>query len=297
MPELPEVETIVKDLDKRLKGKKISRVEVRDAKVLNLGMKKFIKEVAGTTVKSVKRRAKMIIFDLGKKYILIHLKMTGQLVLISKKEKIAGGHPITHEEKIFPNKFTRAVFEFGDFSGGGPSSKAAQPLKLYFNDVRRFGWIKLADKEGLDAIVRNLGIEPLSSDFIFEKFYEILSRKKKTAIKQALMDQKYLAGIGNIYSDEALFDSGLNPFRKSGSLSREEAMKLWRSIPKILKFAVKHRGTSFSDYVDAKGEMGSFVKYLKVYGRAGEKCRKCGSIIQKKKLGGRSAQWCDVCQK
>lgn len=284
MPELPEVETIVNDLDKRLKGKKIRDVEVLDAKVLNLSMKKFIGEVAGATVKSVTRRAKMIIIELNKKFLLVHLKMTGQLVFISEKEKIAGGHPIINEGKIFPNKFTRAFFEFNG-------------SKLFFNDVRRFGWIKLVSAQELETIILASGAEPLNSDFTQEKFKEILSHKKKTTVKQAIMDQKYLAGIGNIYADESLFEAGIRPDRKVNTLSSKEIKKLWQAIPKILKYSIKHRGTTFNDYVDAQGEVGGFIKYLKVYGRAGEKCEQCGNIVKKMKINGRGTHWCDGCQR
>lgn len=285
MPELPEVETIARELDKKLRGKIIKEVEVLDKKALNIGLSKFRELAIGQTVKSVKRRAKMIIIELREKYLLIHLKMTGQLVLVSKKEKIAGGHPMAREGKELPNKFTRVIFNFGENG------------KLYFNDVRKFGWIKLVDIKALEENLKNLGIEPLSEEFVLDKFKEVLARQKNIAVKQALMNQKYLAGIGNLYADEILFAAGIKPFRKAGTLSEIEIKKLWLAIPKILKYAVKHRGTSFSDYVDAKGEVGSFAKYLKVYGRAGEKCKKCGQLIRKMKLGGRSAHWCDKCQK
>lgn len=293
MPELPEVETIVNDLDKRLKGKKIENVEVMDAKALNLSVEKFKKEIIGLTVKSIARRAKIIIIELSAAalFLIIHLKMTGQLVLISNKEKIAGGHPIASEEKTFPNKFTRAVFEFNGRIAGGFD------IKLYFNDVRKFGWIKLINREELKKITADFGVEPLDKAFTLEKFREILNHKRKTAIKQAIMDQKYLVGIGNIYADESLFAAGIKPNRQAGGLSQAEIKKLWQAIPKILKYSIKRRGTTFNDYVDAQGEVGGFIKYLKVYGRAGERCKKCGGIIRKIKLGGRGTHWCEECQK
>lgn len=300
MPELPEVETIVRGLDEKLKGRKIIKVEILDSKVSNLSAGKITKEIVGLTIKGINRRAKMVIIDLSEKYVLIHLKMTGQLVLINKNKRIAGDHLIAGEEKIFPNKFTRAVFEFAPCASGRTISQsrgtAARPLKLYFNDIRRFGWIKLVDADGLNQISADLGIEPLSSDFTLEKFKKILSRKQQTSIKQVLMDQKYIAGIGNIYSDEILFKAKINPFRKVGSLSESEVKAIWRAIPKVLRFAIKHRGTSFSDYIDAKGEVGNFIKYLKVYGKDGVKCQECGIIIKKAKIGGRSAHWCEKCQ-
>ncbi len=287
MPELPEVETIVRGLDKKLKNKTIKEVEVLDKKALtlNIGAPKFREQAVGQAVKSISRRGKMIIIKLREKYLLIHLKMTGQLVLASDSEKIAGGHPIAHGGKELPNKFTRVIFKFSDNG------------KLYFNDVRKFGWVKLVDIKGLEENLKNLGVEPLSKEFTLKKFKEILARKNNAIVKQAIMDQKYIAGIGNLYADEILFTSGIKPFRQVKTLSESEIKNFWQAIPRVLKYAVKHRGTSFSDYVDAKGEVGSFAKYLKVYGRAGEKCKKCGQSIKKMKLGGRSAHWCDICQK
>jgi len=301
MPELPEVEIIVRDLDKKLKNRKIKEIKVLDAKVLNSPVAKFREQIIGRIVKSVSRRAKMIIIELQdccsdkarpyqNRWLIIHLKMTGQLVFKSRKDIIAGGHPITGVGKRLPNKFTRVIFEFNSECGLGDG-------KLYFNDVRRFGWIKLVDDNELKDIVSDLGFEPLTKKFSLKKFKEILAHKQKTTIKQAIMDQKYLAGLGNIYADESLFAAGIKPMRKVKTLKQDEIKKLWRVIPKILKYAIKHRGTSFNDYVDAQGERGNFVKYLKVYGRAGGKCKKCGTIIKKTKLAGRGTHWCNMCQK
>lgn len=284
MPELPEVETIVRDLNKGLKNKKIIGVKSLDHKVFQAPGRKA-EEAIGKKIKAVRRRAKMIIIDLGELNLIIHLKMTGQLVYKMKTKIIAGGHPILNQGQELPNKFTRVIFKFNDESA------------LYFNDVRRFGWIKLVSDEELKKIGRSLGAEPLGPKFTLEYFKQVLGHKRKIAIKQFLLDQKYISGIGNIYADESLFAARLKPFRRVKTLSAPEIKKLWRVIPKILKYAIKHRGTSFNDYVDAQGETGNFVKYLKVYGRAGEKCKKCGGIIKKVKLGGRGTHWCDKCQK
>ena len=284
MPELPEVETIVRDLNSQTKRKKITSVKILDAKAVKLPINKFYKQVVGQTVKAVKRRAKMVIIELLDKFLLIHLKMTGQLIYQAGKKIIAGGHPLAHIAKELPNKFTRVIFEFNNKS------------KLFFNDLRKFGWIKIASKQELEKISDSLGAEPLDSEFNLAKLKEILSHKQNTTIKQAIMDQKYLVGLGNIYSDEALFLSGIKPTRKVKTLTVREIKKLWRAIPRILKYAIKHRGTSFSDYVDAKGEAGNFIKYLKVYGRAGEKCKVCGGVVKKTKINGRGTHWCDKCQ-
>lgn len=284
MPELPEVETIVRDLNNKLKNKKIVAVKSLDKKIFRLS-ESDVKNILGKKIESVSRRAKMIIFDLADYYLIMHLKMTGQLVYRDQAKIIAGGHPIAGVGRQLPNKFTRVIFEFNDSSS------------LYFNDVRKFGWIKLANSEELARIFSELGVEPLSSGFTLKKFQDILANQQGTAVKQAIMDQKYLSGVGNIYADESLFSSGIQPKRKVRTLSAAEIKKLWQAIPKILLYAIKHRGTSFNDYVDAQGQAGNFIKYLKVYGRAGEKCRSCGSIIKKTKIGGRGTHWCGACQR
>ncbi|MDP2709556.1 MAG: zinc finger domain-containing protein [bacterium] len=144
---------------------------------------------------------------------------------------------------------------------------------------------------------RSRGVEPLSPEFSLEFFKKFLERKAKSTIKQALLDQKYVSGIGNIYADESLYAARIKPMRRSGSLKRAEVKRLWQAIPKILKHAIKRRGTTFNNYVDAQGEAGNFVKYLKVYGRAGLPCKRCPGEVKKTKLGGRGAHWCDKCQK
>lgn len=284
MPELPEVETIARDLDNGLKRKKIIKIISADKKVFQLTPAQA-KKAAGKTVKAVRRRAKMIIIDLGDVKLLVHLKMTGQLVYRTKSSIIAGGHPFGRGYKILPNKFTRVIFKFNDQS------------VLYFNDIRRFGWVKLLSAADLSRLDETSGVEPLSRDFTLEFFKKFLTRKSRTTIKQALLDQKQLAGIGNIYADESLFMARLKPFRRVNTLKPAEIKKLWQTIPEILRYAIKHRGTSFNDYVDARGEAGGFSKYLKVYGRAGEKCKNCPGRVKKIKLGGRGTHWCQSCQK
>lgn len=284
MPELPEVETIARDLNKELKNKKIIAVKSFDKKVFYPAAGD-IKNILGKKIRAVFRRAKMIIFDLNDYYLIAHLKMTGQLVYQTKISLIAGGHPIINQDKKLPNKFSRVIFKFNDKS------------VLYFNDVRRFGWIKLLAEEEFTKFSGRLGVEPLSLDFTLNHFKKILEHRRNTAIKQVLLDQKYISGIGNIYADESLFMARIKPFRRVKTLNNREIKKLWRAIPKILKYAIKHRGTSFNDYVDARGEAGNFIKYLKVYGQEGKKCKNCGGPVKKMKLGSRGTHWCDKCQK
>ncbi len=314
MPELPEVETIKNDLRKAILGKKIADVLLRDKKAVGGGVDDFLKILKGNEFKGISRVGKLLIFKLKNgKYFLIHLKMTGQLIYITppnpplrkgrglKGEKrglnpptppllkgakgiIAGGHPFP-EIAGHPTKFTRAVFKFADGS------------ELYFNDMRRFGYLKIADEEKLKKIERGYGIDPLGKDFKYESFRKIF-KNKKVSVKSVLMDQKLMAGIGNIYSDEILFAAQVKPTRRANSLKEAEMKKLFSVIRPILKKAIKHRGTTFSDYVDGQGKQGNFTPLLKIYGKkAGEKCPVCGGGVKAVKIGGRTAKFCPKCQR
>lgn len=292
MPELPEVETIANDLNHALRGAVIKDFKVvnertrRARPFLNLGENKLRQAVLGKKIKNINRRAKMLIFDVGDKYLLAHLKMTGQLILKKPRGRLlVGGHPIVGVGRDLPNKFTRAIISFTDGS------------RLYFNDVRRFGWIKFLTEPEFKEYHGKLGLEPLSGKFTLKNFTAPLSRKQNSVIKLALMDQKYLVGLGNIYADEALFAAGVKPTRRVKTLNSTEIRKIWQAAPRVLKLAIKHRGTSVSDYLDGAGKEGNFIKYLQVYGRAGGKCRRCGGMVRKTRLGGRGTHWCDGCQK
>jgi len=295
MPELPEVETIANDLKSFLVKHKVADVVIlnllagRENGQLNFSLPIFKKRIRGQSVTNIYRRAKTLVVELNKDFLLIHLKMTGQLVYRDCRhnhcQTIAGGHPIIGAGNELPNKFTRVVLGFSDGS------------HLYFNDVRRFGWLKLVTKKEWLNYEKSLGVEPFSQDFSLEYFSTSIKKKMNSTIKQAILEQKYFVGVGNIYADESLFRSKINPSRKVNSLNEVEIKLLWQNIPKILKLAIKHRGTSFNDYRDAKGEKGNFVKMLKVYGRAGQPCLVCGHTLLKTRIGGRGTVWCDYCQK
>lgn len=290
MPELPEVETIVRDLAKYLPGKTIKEIKV-------LNKKTFLakpQSAVGGKIKKVWRRGKQVIIDLtNDKHLIIHLKMTGQLILApsaslragSKKKLIVGGHPIAGVDQNLPNKFTRVIFKLAN---GG---------QLFFNDVRKFGYIKLISSKELATILARLGLEPLAKNFNAKQLQEALSGKSRAKIKPALLDQAKVAGIGNIYADESLWLAKILPSRIIASLKDREWAALAKAIVKVLRLSIAHRGTSFSDYRDAQGSAGNFMKKLKVYGRHKEACRRCGNIIKKAKLGGRGTHWCEHCQK
>ncbi|MDD4901760.1 MAG: bifunctional DNA-formamidopyrimidine glycosylase/DNA-(apurinic or apyrimidinic site) lyase [Patescibacteria group bacterium] len=288
MPELPEVETIRHDLARKIVGAKISAVEVRDKKLGEA--KNFARVLVGNKIIAAERIGKLLIMRLNdKNFLLIHLKMTGQLVYEDQEELLAGGHAFKEGDLLeeiggkLPNKYTRFIL---NFAGG---------KKLFFNDTRRFGYVKIVDKKELAEIKTRFGIEPLQANFTLANLKKILA-DKKINIKAALMDQKNIAGIGNIYASEILYVARVKPTRPAGSLKADEIGKIFQASKAVLKNAIKHRGTTFSDYVDTGGKKGNFSKLLKVYERAGEKCQVCGGTIKNTKIAGRSTYFCPKCQ-
>lgn len=287
MPELPEVETVRRDLQKLLRGSKIIDVTVKKKKMVQGSEKVFREKVKGKTIQSISRRGKLLIFNFKNKdlFLLIHLKMTGQLIYRGKGKLVGGGHgePKVKEEEL-PNKYSHIVFSL--FDG----------IKLYFNDMRQFGYVKLVDNKELKKVLSGFGVEPLSDAFTVEILKEML-KGKKTALKNVLLDQRFVAGLGNIYVDEACFLAGVRPTRRGGSVTMEETRRLHGAIRRVLKKSLKTRGTTFSSYRDGLGGEGGFVRLLKVYGRVGETCYKCKKTLKKVKVGGRGTVYCTGCQK
>ena len=287
MPELPEVETIKNDLKQKILKKKIKRVDLRLKKIVKSSVKSFVLDLEKNSFENIKRRGKLLIFSLSQKnkYLIIHLRMTGQLVYQKGKKITAGGHSENNSVVDLPNKHTHIIFYFSDRS------------KLFFNDLRQFGVVKIVDKKELEKITSNFGAEPLEKSFSL-KILRHLVKDKKGNIKAFLLNQKNIAGIGNIYADEILFEAGILPSRKIGSLKNEEVKKLYQAIKKILRKAIKYRGTTFNDYVDTDGKSGGFLRLLKVYGKEKEKCFRCKKgVIQKTRIAGRGTRYCDRCQK
>jgi formamidopyrimidine-DNA glycosylase len=278
MPELPEVETIRRQLQKLIVSKKIKEVKVNLPKMVKLSLAEFKKAVKGTVIKKVGRRAKILIIELSNGWsILIHLKMSGRLIFRRKGEEL----------KEQDKKWNHLVYYFTDGD------------RLFHNDLRQFGYVKLVKTGELDDFFKKekFGPEPLDKNFTFSEFSTILKSRPKAKIKQFLMDPKNIAGIGNIYSDEILFFAGIHPLRRNKDLKPTEIKKIFQGIKKILPLALKSRGTSQDMYLDALGQKGNYVPKLKVYGREGEKCKKCGGAIKRLKIGGRSAHFCPSCQK
>ena len=243
MPELPEVETIKRQLARKIVGKKLNNRKINN----------------------VRRRAKLLIIDFSDNSSLIfHLKLTGQLVFNGK-----------------PSPLTRKVFCFEDGA------------ILVFNDARKFGWWKIVKNSR--TIEEQFGPEALEINL--SEFKNILSRRPNAKIKPLLMDQKFIAGLGNIYSDEVLYAAKVHPLRRVRTLTDKEIKQIFNNIRKILNAAIKHQGSSVEYYVDACGEKGNFVKYHKVYQRDGQRCPRCAKLIKKIKIGSRSAHFCPNCQR
>jgi formamidopyrimidine-DNA glycosylase len=289
MPELPEVETIRRELVSAVVGEKIKAVEIFLPKLVKpLSINKFSTAVAGCKISAVNRRAKILMLVLdNNQTLLIHLKMTGQIIVVRPKSKlIVGGHPQKGGMDNLPNKYTRAHLTF---------SSGAQ---LFFNDLRKLGWWKLLDAKSSQAAIAHLGEEPLGKAFTLPHFISVLERHPKRKIKQLLLDQTLIAGIGNIYADEACFYAHILPTRTVNTLNTLEQEQLREGIIKILKLSILKKGTSAQHYVRANGKPGGFVPHLMVYGREGEMCKRCGKAkISKIKLNGRGTHFCKNCQK
>ncbi|MBU0647981.1 bifunctional DNA-formamidopyrimidine glycosylase/DNA-(apurinic or apyrimidinic site) lyase [Patescibacteria group bacterium] len=287
MPELPEVETIRRDLVANILHKKIAKVTIGKNKLIKNSSAKFKQAIIGHKFTDISRIGKLLIFALSKKntYLLIHLKMTGQLIYQSHHQTIAGGHNYPPIQTKLPNKYSHVIFEFEDHS------------TLFFNDQRQFGYLQIVDHQQLDSIKSQFGIEPLTKNFTFKNFRRVLS-DKNTYLKNILLNQKHIAGIGNIYADEICFAANILPQTRANKLNNFQQKKLFQSCQKTIKKAIKHRGTTFQNYVDPQGQKGNYTELLQVYGRENQICNICqANKIKKIKLVGRGTHFCANCQK
>ncbi len=276
MPELPEIETIVQGLNGLIPGKVLQDVTWDWAKSFPNAPAELA-SILGSQVVEVRRRGKAVIIELSvKKYLLIHLKMTGQLVYQDRPE-----------DGPFRDRSTRVTFEFSDGS------------VLYFNDFRKFGrvWIQSPEELKTNKFLTSLGPEPLSPAFTAKVFQERMARRKNTFVKAALLDQTVVAGIGNIYCDEALFLAGIMPDRRVHTLTDEEYRRLHRAIRKVLRRSVELGGSTRANYRNARGEIGHYLDHALVYNRQGQPCSQCGGSIMKAKVAGRGTHFCPSCQK
>lgn len=280
MPELPEVETIRRGLGGFILGKKIIKTQI-------FCEKSFIGEPVSGKVKELRRKGKALIIDVDNDWsLMIHLRMTGQLIWRSSgKAEFAGGHPSENFVAELPNKQTRVILGFGDG-------------QLYFNDQRKFGFIKTLKTGELaeEKFIKKLAQEPWEMEA--EEFFAKLQKKKNSAIKAVILDQSVVAGLGNIYADEALFEAGIHPLRKAGSLSLEEATRVLEMAKIVMERAIKVGGSTIQNYVKADGTRGNYLDlFAKVYHREGKPCVKCGTEIKKIKVAGRGTHVCPNCQK
>ncbi len=314
MPELPEVETIKLGLENKIIGLTLTSVQILNPKTFQ-GTESLI--IGGEVIK-IWRAAKMLGIDLKIPYVsspiskkgcnnttkvspsingnkekinqmtlLFHLKMSGQIIYQDGKTILAGGHPTQDMKDSMPNKSTRVIFEFSDRS------------KMYFNDQRKFGWIKVieTDKISENDFYKGLGPEPLDNSFTPNLLKERLQKHKSWPIKVAIMDQSTISGIGNIYAAEACFDAKLDPKTKVSELKDKDFKLLHAGITRSLSDGIKYGGSSRANYVNAEGEKGLFLDYAYVYARQGEPCKICKTEIEKIQLAGRGTYYCPKCQK
>jgi formamidopyrimidine-DNA glycosylase len=288
MPELPEVESVRLQLLSKIGGKKITKVKILHPKsVLHRG--DFESKIVGKKIDYIDRVGKLMIFSFENEadlFLLCHLRMTGQFFYTKGTHITAGGHSLAPSDaKDLPNKHTRVSFTFADKSS------------LHFNDMRLFGYIQIATADEVSIARSKFGDEPISEDFDFPTFLTHLARRG-TSIKAALLDQTLVAGLGNIYVDEALFAAKVRPDRKAGSLTKKEAVDVIQAGGKIMRHSIEVGGTTFQSFADTDGHAGNFTEYLKVFGKQNTPCPRCKKTqIQKTRVAGRGTHFCPGCQK
>lgn len=274
MPELPEVETVLRGLKERVVGRRVSAVEVLQPLVVQGSGEAFVQAVAGRFVQGVERKGKVLALELADqngeapRYLLLRLGMTGQFILTPRNAPLK---PHTHVRL--------------PLDGGSE--------ELRYRDVRRFGRLGCLTRAELEAVFARLG--PDAREIEREEFLRAL-RGRRGAIKSWLMNQQLLSGLGNIYADEVLFEARVHPLLVAGRLSRDAALRLHRAVGKVLDRAIKLQGTSFRDYIDIDGRPGGFLPRAKVYRRTGKPCRRCGQAIRRVVVSGRSSHFCPRCQ-
>lgn len=286
MPELPEVETVRRQLKNKVIELTITDIEVRSWKSVK-NDRYFVQKNVGQTIKDINRAGKYLFFELSRNetFLICHLRMTGRLIFVpaNSKEQIGGGHSLSHPPTSQPHEHTRIIFEFSDNS------------HLYFNDVRKFGYIKRADKSDVTEQRSQLGPEPLTVDYTAERLIDILD-DRNTSLKAVLLKQSDIAGIGNIYADEACWRAKLHPGMQAGELVFDEIQRLYDATQSVLADSLAYGGTTFEDYADTNGEHGNFTDRLAVFGRGGEECPRCGHTIKKMRIAGRGTHVCPYCQ-
>lgn len=287
MPELPEVETVKRGLATLIVHKKVVHVTHDTDKSFPNDPTHVEHFLVGAEIVAVRRRAKMLLIDLSSDFsLIIHLKMTGQLVFVGG-ERFGAGHPNDSLISTLPDKSTRVIIEFDDGS------------HLYFNDQRKFGWLKLAPTAEIESVplIQKLGPEPLEDNFTADILFERLQRRKKTTIKAAILDQTVLAGVGNIYADEALWGAQIHPSTLVKNVNKKQITKLYEEIRYVMNLSIEKGGSTDRNYVNAEGKKGSYIDFARVFRRNGKTCLVCGHEIIKIKVAGRGTHVCPHCQK
>lgn len=288
MPELPEVETVKRGLQRLIVGRKIVAVKSDNPKSFPNAAADVKNFLVGAHVVEVRRRAKVLLIDLSTNYTLVtHLKMTGQMVFVGNEERFAAGHPNDSLVNKLPDKSTRVTFDFEDGS------------HLYFNDQRKFGWVKLLptlEVPNMD-FMKHVGPEPLESDFTVEQFKTRFKKRPGTSIKAAILDQSVIAGVGNIYADESLWGAKIHPARKVSSITDVEFAELYKEVRFVMNLSIEKGGSTNRNYVNAEGKKGSYMDFARVFRREGLECPRCGDEIIKIRVAGRGTHVCPNCQK
>ncbi|HSR68110.1 MAG TPA: bifunctional DNA-formamidopyrimidine glycosylase/DNA-(apurinic or apyrimidinic site) lyase [Acidobacteriota bacterium] len=291
MPELPEVETIRRGLRPRVRGRVVEEVVIGRSRVLRSDPEELMGTLSGQPLEEVRRRGKNLLFDFPGHCLLVHLGMTGQLTFRDPGKPDSDGfvrHETTGLQRTRqhpPDKHTHLQFLFRDGTA------------MLYRDIRQFGKIYLYSSRSpqLQAYLDGLGLEPFTDEYRLEDFVAGL-KGRKVAVKSILLDQGFVAGVGNIYADEALFEARLNPLRPVSGLKKAEKERLFQAVPLVLERGIHFGGTSLRDYIDSEGRQGNHQEELKVYGRDGQPCRTCGEVIEKIVVSQRGTHFCPGCQ-
>lgn len=287
MPELPEVETVRRGLANLIIGKQITSEDHDTEKGFPNAPADVANFLIGAHIKGVHRRAKVLMIELDNEYsIMIHLKMTGQLVYVDSATRFGAGHPNDSLINALPDISTRVSLHFSDNS------------TLFFNDQRKFGWVKLLPTVEIPTIafMQKVGPEPLAADFTPEEFAARFTRRARTSIKAAILDQSVVAGVGNIYADESLWGAKIHPQRLTGSITPAEFSALYTDLRAVMNLAIEKGGSSNDTYINAEGKKGSYMDFARVFRREGLACPRCGTTIEKLRVAGRGTHICPHCQ-
>lgn len=289
MPELPEVETVRRGLHEFIIGRKINAVrELESPKSFPNAPGDVAQFFIGASIIDVRRRAKVLLIDLSSDYTLVvHLKMTGQIVFRAADVAFGAGHPNDSLIGELPDRSTRVVIEFSDGS------------HLYFNDQRKFGWMKLFPALEVPNIdfMKKVGPEPLEDEFTAQEFTSRIRRRNGTTIKAAILDQTVLAGVGNIYADESLWGAKIHPSSRVRDVNDKQLTTLLKEIKYVMNLAIEKGGSTDKNYVNAEGKRGSYIDFARVFRQEGKECpRHPGTIIEKIRVAGRGTHICPLCQ-